>query len=66
MKSSLLLITLFATGINLAKRSYVTVLKLRVKSNAKSGTVKEFDYNVGFSDPSVANQNNTYQSCTHF
>jgi hypothetical protein len=40
------------------------VLKLKVKTNAKSGDVKSIDYNVGFSDSTKAKQNDNYETCT--
>jgi hypothetical protein len=39
------------------------VLKLKVRSNATSGNVKDGDYSPGFSDSAAAKQNNNYQSC---
>lgn len=40
------------------------VLKLKVKTNAKSGDVISIDYNVGFSDSTKAKQNDNYETCT--
>jgi hypothetical protein len=40
------------------------VVKLKVKTNAKSGNVKGYDYNVGFSDSLAAKENSNNESCS--
>lgn len=39
------------------------ILKIRVKTNARDGDVKGYDYNVGFSDSLQAKENDNFVSC---